>query len=180
MKNEKGMSLIMVVLSIILIVAAIIGVLYFAREEYIKYKLETLKTNMVTIQVKVKVLSEEVNAKKEGVSYIGQKLSENIEDEDVKNLIDKNIISQEDENYEEFYILNEEDLTKLKFSNSSIKKVIVNYKTYEIIYVDGFKVNDSIYFKLSDFNSLNNENVEQKLEEETQAEVDENIANNEN
>lgn len=155
MNNEKGMSHIMVVLSIVLLIAVVIGALYFAKEEYIKYKLESLKTNLVTLQVKIKVLSEEVSIKKEGVSYIGKKLSENLEDEDVKNLIDKKVILEEDENYEEYYVLEVEDLSKLKFSNPSINKVIVNYKTYEIIYVNGFEIKDNIYYKLSDFNSIN-------------------------
>lgn len=167
----------MVALSIVLLIATVIGALYFAKEKYSKYKLETLKTNLVTLQVKVKVLAEEVNIKKEGVSYIGKKLSENLEDEDVKRLIDNKVISEESENYEEYYILDVEDLKKLKFNNSSINKVVVNYKTYEIIYVDGFKIKDDVYYKLSDFNSLNNENVEQKLDEETQAEVEENTEN---
>ena len=155
----------MVVLSIILLVGAIICALYFAKEEYLKYKLESLKTNLVTLQVKVKVLAEEVNIQKEGVSYIGKKLSENLEAEDIKALIDKNVISQEDENYEEYYILETEDLEEINFINASINKVIVNYKTYEIIYVDGFKIKDDVYYKLSDFSHLNKEENNQENEE---------------
>ena len=145
MKNEKGMSHIMLLLSIIIIIGAAIGGMYFAKKEYEKYKLESLKTNMVTLQAKIKVLADEVSIKKEGVSYIGKALSENLEDEDVKMLIDKNVIvnteNEEDEtqeeskaNYEGYYILEAEDISKLGLSSAWASKVIVNYKTYEIIY----------------------------------------------
>lgn len=148
MKNEKGMSHIMLILSIAIIIGAVIGGLYFAKKEYDKYKLESLKTNMVTLQAKIKVLADEVAIKKEGVEYVGKKLSDNLEDEDVKMLIDKNVIvnaeneEQEEEetkeeseaNYEGYYILEVEDISKLGLSSVWASKVIVNYNTHEIIY----------------------------------------------
>lgn len=166
----------MVAIVIILLIAAAVCALYFAKEEYSKYKLESLKTNMVSLQVKVKVLGEEVNIKKEGASYIGKKLSENLEDEAIKALIEKGIVSNEDENFEEYYILEAEDLKKLKVLNSSLNRAVVNYKTYEIININGFKIKDSIFYKLSDFNKIDNKdtNQEENIENNQVNEVENN------
>ena len=153
-KGQRGMSHIMVLLSIIIIIAAICAGIYYAKEKYEEEKIETLKTNMVTLQAKIKIISDEISIKKEGITYIGKKLSENLEDSDVKKIIQKNIISEEDENFSEYYILENEDFVALKLLKYPINKIIVNYKTYEIINIDGFKLKEELYYKLSDFNNI--------------------------
>lgn len=190
----------MLLLSIVIIIGAAVGGLYFAKKEYDKYKLESLKTNMVTLQAKIKVLADEVAIKKEGVEYVGKKISENLEDEDVKALIEKGVIgnvqeteqeaessTEEEIDYEKlyagYYILEREDLAKLGASNLGVSKIIVNYNTYEIIYINGFTINDIVYYKLSDFSHLNdkNENVnvnEEETEEEQTEETSQELENN--
>lgn len=166
MKSEKGMSCIMMLLCIIVIIAFIWGIVYFTQIKYEEEKIETLKTDLLTLQSKVRILSEEVTMKKEGVSYIGKKLSENLEDESVKKLINENIIASEDGEYAEYYILEGEDFNALGLENYDIQRVIVNYSTCEIIYPEGFSIDEKIYYKLSDFKSNNNENNETQLNEQ--------------
>lgn len=177
MKSEKGMGCIMMFLCIAIIIALIWGIVYFTQMKYEEEQIETLKTNLLTLQSKVRILSEEVTMKKEGVSYTGKKLSENLEDECIKKLIEDNIITSEDEQYAEYYILESEDFKSLGLENYDIQKVIVNYLTCEIIYPDGFYINEKIYYKLSDFKSTNNEDTPTN-EQETNIEQ-ENIQVNE-
>lgn len=150
MKSEKGMSCIMMLLCIIVIIAFIWGIVYFTQMKYEEEKIETLKTNLITLQGKVRILSQEVTMKKEGISYIGKNLSENLEDESIKKLIDENIIISEDGQYTEYYILEGEDFNVLGLENYDIQKAIVNYSTCEIIYPEGFNIDEKIYYKLSD------------------------------
>ena len=163
MKQEKGMSYIMLCIYIIIIIAVIIGIIYFIKNQYQKEEIETTKTSMLTLQSKIKILSEEVLMKKEGANYIGKKVSDNLEDETIKQLIEKEIIVEEDGNYDNYYILEKDEFEQLNLQDSNLKKVIVNYKTCEIIDLEGFTINNETYYRLSDFkeeNKLNNEEGE--------------------
>jgi len=156
MEKEDGMSHVTVFFSIVIMIGILIGGFFLIKNIYNNEKLETLKTNLVTLQAKVKVTAEEVVVKKEGVTYIGRKVSDILEDETIKSVIEKGIISSEEENFEGYYLLeSKEDYSKLKVKNLNDKKTIVNYITFEIIYLEGFEINNTIYYKLSDFSKIN-------------------------
>ena len=155
MKSENGMSHIMLLLCIILMILAIGAIIYFTQIKYEEEKIETIKTDMLMIQGKIRILSEEVIMKKEGSDYKGKKVIDNLEDEIVKKLIDSNVITQ-DENY---YILEAEDIKQLGLMNNKIEKVIVNYETCEVIYPNGFTIDKNVHYKLSDFKIINEENA---------------------
>lgn len=157
MKSQKGMSYIMMLIWIVIIVILIGAIIYFTQTKYEEEKLETLKTDLITLQGKIRILSQEVTMKKEGVSYIGRSLAENLEEETIKKLIEESIITSENGEYKEFYILEGEDFSDLELDNYNISKVIVNYTTCEIIYPEGFYINDKIYYKLSDLKTIQNE-----------------------
>lgn len=161
MKKQNGMSYIMLLLCIVLIIVGIGVIMHFIQKEYEEEKIETIKTEMLMLQGKIRILSEEVTMKKEGSSYIGKKVIDNLEDETVKKLIDGNVITQ-DENY---YILEREDFEQLGLTDYKIEKIIVNYKTCEIIHPDGFKMDEGTYYKLSDFKMLNEENANLEAQE---------------
>lgn len=161
MKSEKGMSCIMMLLCVIIIIGFIWGIIYFTQMKYKEEKLETLKTDLLTIQGKVRILSQEVTIKKEGINYIGKKLSDNLEDESIKKLISENVITSEDGQYSEYYILEGEEFDNIGLEIFDIQRVIVNYNTCEIIYPEGFILDEKQYYKLSDFKDNNDkENVE--------------------
>lgn len=179
MKSEKGMSYIMMLLCIIVIIAFIWGMVYFTQMKYEEEKIETLKTNLLTIQSKVRIVSQEVTIKKEGVNYIGKKLSENLEEESIKRLIDENIIISEDGEYTAYYILEREEINELGLEESEIQRVIVNYSTCEIIYPEGFYIDEEIYYKLSDFKNNEEESNIESNEEETNVEQENTEVNEE-
>ena len=157
MKNQRGMSQITLVISIIIII--VIAVLGFniTKKMLERRNVENYKTNMLLLQGKVKVISKEFVMKKEDEEILeGKKVSENLEREDIKELLQKEIISQEDESFERIYIIENDDLERIGLSNIKLKDgyYIVNYNTDEIIYSKGIEIDQKVYYKLSEIKEM--------------------------
>ena len=118
MKRENGMAHITLVIWIIVII--IIGYLgiNFILKETGKGKVENLKTDMLLVQAKIKVIEQENEMNKEENPLKGLKVSENLEDENVKSLIENKVINIEDENFDKYYIINSETLNELKLQDN--------------------------------------------------------------
>lgn len=180
MKSQKGMSQITLVISIIVII--VIGVLglNISKRMLETRNIENYKTNMLLLQGKVKVISKEFIMNKEDEEILkGKKVSENLENEDIVVLLEKNIISQDEENFEKYYIIENEDLEKIGLSSIKLEEgyYVVNYNTYEVIYSKGIDVEKEKYYKLSEIKEINNKEennqiniVEDKTETETETE----------
>lgn len=164
MKSQKGMGHLMLVLCIAIIIFFVIGIVYVVRENIEKEKLETYETDMLLIQGKVKVISQEATIQKKEELLKGRKLAEAIEEESVKNLLEKNIISQEETNFSKYYIIEQSHLEEIGLENIKIEEgyYIVNYDTDEIIYSKGITIGKETYYKLSELEEKNkqDENVE--------------------
>ena len=182
MKNQRGMSQITLVISIIIII--VIAVLGFniTKKMLERRNVENYKTNMLLLQGKVKVISKEFVMKKEDEEILeGKKVSENLEREDIKKLLEKGIISQEDESFERIYIIENEDLERIGLSNIKLKDgyYIVNYNTDEIIYSKGIEIDQKVYYKLSEIKEMYDKkeidpiNTIEEKQIENEAEVEE-------
>lgn len=182
MKNQRGMSQITLVISIIIII--VIAVLGFniTKKMLERRNVENYKTNMLLLQGKVKVISKEFVMKKEDEEILeGKKVSENLEREDIKELLQKGIISQEDESFERIYIIENEDLERIGLSNIKLKDgyYIVNYNTDEIIYSKGIEIDQKVYYKLSEIKEMYDKkeidpiNTIEEKQIENEAEVEE-------
>lgn len=182
MKNQRGMSQITLVISIIIII--VIAVLGFniTKKMLERRNVENYKTNMLLLQGKVKVISKEFVMKKEDEEILeGKKVSENLEREDIKELLEKGIISQEDESFERIYIIENEDLERIGLSNIKLKDgyYIVNYNTDEIIYSKGIEIDQKVYYKLSEIKEMYDKkeidpiNTIEEKQIENEAEVEE-------
>ena len=151
-KNEKGITIVaLVIIIIILIILA--GVSITLGGDVIKSaKLQSINTNMLLIQAKAKVIFEESNFNKDETLLKGTKVSQITENQEVLKLISESII----EDVENSYVLSQEDLDEIGLYNIDIEDgYIVNYQTEEIIYVKGFKLKDTTYYKLSQTKDLN-------------------------
>lgn len=173
MKSQKGMSHLMLILSIIIIIIIIVGVTYLIRNLVEEEGMKNYQTDMLLIQGKVKILSQEsIIEKNEGILK-GKKVSENLEDEQIKLLIEKNVISQEEGSFSKYYILENSNLEEMGIENVVLKEgfYIVNYDTDEIIYSKGIEIEDNTYYKLSELKHISNqkenltENIEINVEE---------------
>lgn len=169
MKSQKGMGHLMLIICIAIILVFIIGIIYLVRETIKKEKVETYQTNMLLIQGKVKVISNEATIQKNEELLKGRKVTEAIEEEQIKKLLENNIISQEETSFSKYYILEQEHLDEIGLDNIKLKEgyFIVNYDTDEIIYSNGIKVGKDIYYKLSELENLNKqeENIEEPVNE---------------
>ena len=156
MKDEKGLTYIATIILVIIIIAFAIGVILYIQQQYRNEESETIKTNMLAIQGKAKMVAEEEKALKK--ELIGTKILIEQQDQKVKDFLkSQNIEIEENSKY---YILKKEDLTTMGLSNINIEPneyYIVNYDNMEVLYTKGIKVGDNEYYKLSDFNNLSDE-----------------------
>lgn len=156
MKNQKGMGQIMLVLCIIIIIAILLGITYLVITKMQEEKRENYETDMLLIQGRTKIISQEANIEKNEEFLKGRKLEENTEEEEIKKLLENNIISKEEENFSKYYILEKQTLEEMGLSNINLEKgyYIVNYETDEIIYSRGIKIGKNTYYKLSELKKL--------------------------
>ena len=156
MKDEKGLTYIATIILVIIIIAFAIGVILYIQQQYRNEESETIKTNMLAIQGKAKMVAEEEKALKK--ELIGTKILIEQQDQKVKDFLkSQNVEIEENSKY---YILKKEDLTTMGLSNINIEPneyYIVNYDNMEVLYTKGIKVGDNEYYKLSDFNNLSDE-----------------------
>lgn len=169
MKSQKGMGHLMLIICIVVIILFIIGIIYIAKTNVEEEILETYETNMLLIQGKVKIISQESTIQKKEELLKGRKLSDNLEDEQVKKLLENGIISQEETSFSKYYILEKSHLEEIGLGNIELKEgyYIVNYDTDEIIYSKGIIIGKETYYKLSELEEKNKqkENQEQVVNE---------------
>lgn len=124
---------------IAIIVAVIIAATYFLKDEYDNEYFETVKTDMLLIEGKTKVVAETVKMKQKDASYMGKKIKEVLAEDEIKRLEESKIIdtSKKGSNY---YVLERNDLEELGLENIDINGYyIVEYTNNEIIYSEGIE-----------------------------------------
>lgn len=172
MKSQKGMGHLTLILCIVIVLIAIISVVYYIGLKLQEEKMENYKTDMLLIQSKVKILSQESTIQKKEELLKGKKVIDNLEEGIVKNLLENKIISQEETSFQKYYILEKITLEEMGLNTISLEEgcYVVNYDTDEIIYSKGIEIKGNIYYKLSDL---------QKLSEETEFESQQSNEQNE-
>ena len=97
MKSRKSLlaTYIKIIIVILLIAAGIYAVYRLAHKSYNEAEFETIKTDMLSIQVQTETVAQKVEIEEKGAKYIGTKIDDKLEDEKVQNLINNNIIDVE-------------------------------------------------------------------------------------
>ena len=177
MKKQNAMSLIGVIIAITFIIMIICGAIYFTMEQFEKSRIENVKTNMLLVQGKIKVLQESSVAKKDESILKGKKVADNAENEKVKEMLEKGVISTQDESYDKYYIVDQDTLTQMQIEGIVFGEgnfYIVNYATNEILWTQGITIDGVTYYKLSDLEKLDetttNTQANEQLNVETQNE----------
>lgn len=174
MKSQKGMSLKMLIICIFILVVLAITIAYFINSQIRNEKMQTYKTNMLLIQGKIKVLSQESTIQKKDEILKGEKLLDKLEEEKIKELLDKKVINQEEENFSKCYIWNQETLNEVGLSNIYLQDgcYIVNYETDEVIYSEGINIGNKVYYRLSELLEIEYEKeiLEENIIEQVQEE----------
>lgn len=155
MKSRKSLlaTYIKIIIVILLIAAGIYAVYRLAHKSYNEAEFETIKTDMLSIQVQTETVAQKVEIEEKGAKYIGTKIDDKLEDEKVQNLINNNIIDVESKK-SNLYCLDNSNLEELGLNNIKVDSFyIVDYKQNEVIYVDGIQnSNGETVYKLSDMN----------------------------
>lgn len=166
MKKENGLTHMTTIFLVIIILVLILVAVRFLELQYKNEESETIKTNMLAIQGKAKIIAEEEKALKKELA--GIKISDKKEEENIKKLLEQQNITI-DEN-SKYYVLDKENLKEIGLGNIELESdqyYIVNYDNLEILYTKGVQIGDNILYKLSDFNKLNEEKdfVEENIKE---------------
>ena len=156
MKKENGLTHMTTIFLVIIILVLILVAVRFVELQYKNEESETIKTNMLAIQGKAKIIAEEEKALKKELA--GIKISDKKEEENIKKLLEQQNITI-DEN-SKYYVLDKENLKEIGLGSIELESdqyYIVNYDNLEILYTKGVQIGDTVLYKLSDFNKLNEE-----------------------
>ena len=112
---------------------------------------DDIKTDLLMIQAKVKVIKGKSDVNANTDAYVGTKVSES-DNVDMKEFL-KNINIQESD-FEKYYILSNQDFEAMdivdELKNPEENNFVVNYDNAEVIYKNGVETNDGIKYKVSD------------------------------
>lgn len=163
-KNNSGITLLaLIIIVIVLIIIASISV-YEGRELIAKSKVQSLESNMLTIQAKAKSYAEEIDAKiwTEKEENKDSKRDEEFGKKGFENP-SVEIPSEVDNTNRVFYQISENGLTNMGLDDLKNEIYIVSYdkddyKKIDVIYPNGVTYKGTQYFTLSKLkNALSNE-----------------------
>ena len=142
--------------------------------------IENQITDMLLVQGKIKVVSKENLVKKDESPLIGKPIAENLEDENVKKMLDEKVIDTEEENFENYYIIDAESIKELELNNDMNGKIyLVNYETYEIVDSKGIDIDGKNYYTLTELLKYRDEKEAQKDKKDDIVNQEENAPVNE-
>lgn len=154
MKNQKGITLITLVITIVVMVI-IAGVATYSGIESIKLaQITSFKAELEMIQAKVNVIYEKRKTNSEEKEYY-DKLGQDI------TVINEETLSQvlADSSKEGFRYFSKEDLSSIDLDDIK-QDVIINYDTCEVISITGIEIDGVKYYKLKDLPNYSAYSVE--------------------
>lgn len=164
MRSNKGMGMIKLILMLVFIAIVVVAVIYFVIMKYHEVRVETIKTDMLQVQWKIKDYIDKQTVKGEEKKYLGTKINEMKEDIVLKEIFENNVVPEAE--YEKYYALKDENLevAGLEITNYPDSYFLINYETYEVIVTKGCKYyKEKIFYKLSDI--INESKVEENNQE---------------
>jgi len=154
LKNQKGITLITLVITIVILII-ITGVVTYNGVETVNTSQKTaFISELEMIQAKVNVIYEERKTSTEKVKYynlIGQDISS----------VDQIRVNEAlgELNKDGFKFFDPNDLKKLDLNNIN-QEVLINYDTREVVSLNGYKIDGIKYYKLKDIPNYIGYNVE--------------------
>ena len=169
MKNNKGITLVSLVITIVVLII-ISGLTVNLSNDVIKQaKLQDLKTNMLLIQAKAKTLSEEVNFETANLDENKEEDATKIEEIKAKKLIGteleacgnaiKTAASEAGvTETTDFYYLSPGNLSQIGINievpDDAYYLVRYNFEDVEVVYTKGYIYENITYYKLSELSNI--------------------------
>lgn len=154
MKNEKGITLISLAITIIVMLIIVGAATYSGMETIDRSKRVEFISEMEIIQSKVNNIYEKRKLSQEDKEYydnLGQDIS-NVSEEKLKTALGE-------KSEEGFLYFNSENLKELGLDNIN-QEIIINYNTREVISLTGITLDGKKYYKLEDIPGYTTNNVE--------------------
>lgn len=166
-KKKHTIKLVILISIFAVIITAIAISSKYINKKVNESKDDDIKTDMLVLQAKIKVIKGKSEVNKNTDNYLGIKVNES-NNENIINLLKS--INIPDEELQSYYILNNQDVELMGISeeiyNKEDSSYIVNYNSAEVIYKDGIFIDGVVKYKLSDLientdskNEINN-NIE--------------------
>ena len=150
-KNSKGITLVSLVITIIILMLITSVTVYTGTNVIKQVTLQNVNTDMMLIKAKVKTMEEQAKFNKDNSNYKGTPLIDVHDNKKIDKLVDEEIV----EDITKYYLLSKEELNSMGLEKIDIADgYLVNYESEEIIYVRGLKKDDNMYYKLSDIKDL--------------------------
>ena len=150
MKAEKGMGIIAIIISVLIIVEIAIFAYNFAVNTADEQKIQDIRANMLLIQGKCKILQETTKVNNNQDVLKGKKLSDMQDDSIISDFINKNIIDSS--KLDKYYALSNDDLKSMELDvqNEENSYYVVNYEENSVYITKGYTVGDSeeVIYKL--------------------------------
>ena len=149
---------------ILLIIIALCGIAYLGIrnnngvELFAKTNMEDLNTDLLQVQAKIKVINEQSVVNDDEALLKGEKVQDSQNEEVISianSLKEKEIIKEDEENFDKYYVWNKSLLEELGLTNVKSDILVVNYATSEVILPDGIQLeeNGDTLYKFSDIQS---------------------------
>ena len=74
------------ILVILVIIGILIGISYYLKQKYEEETIKTIKTDMLLIKGKTKIVAEKVRIKEKDASYVGKKIEDFKDDKSIDQL----------------------------------------------------------------------------------------------
>ncbi len=148
MKKDAGLTNLTTLIIICSIIIIIIVAVKFINLQYMNEEVETVKTNMLLVQGKANIIAEEKNALNSELK--GIIASEKKEDDNIKKILEENIIEEKD--IENWYIFDSKVLDDIGLNHIYTEDglYIVNYSKQDVIYISGANSDEKMIYILSD------------------------------
>lgn len=155
MKNNKGITMISLVIVVLLMLLLASVTAYESNHLISITRVQSVTTDLLLIQAQVRIINEKVvfeNDEEHREELLkGTKVSANENYDTRMALINKEILTNED-NLDDYYVLSQRDLNEMGLEALKASDgYVVNYQKEEVIFVKGVKNSEKKYlYKLQD------------------------------
>ena len=149
--NEKGITLVTLVITMIVLVILASVTIYTGSNIIKQAQLQTINTNIMLIQAKVKTISEQAKFNKNTSGYQGYVVTDVTGNEKIQKLVSDGVI----DDASKYYVLWQEHLNDMGLEKVDVEDgYVVNYDTEVVIYVKGFEYDVTTYYKSTDLKTV--------------------------
>jgi len=149
--NEKGITLVTLVITMIVLVILASVTIYTGSNIIKQAQLQTINTNIMLIQAKVKTISEQAKFNKNTSGYQGYVVTDVTGNEKIQKLVSDGVI----DDASKYYVLWQEHLNDMGLEKVDVEDgYVVNYDTEVVIYVKGFEYEGTTYYKSTDLKTV--------------------------